>query len=62
MGDRKQRWEQEQRRNQFKKARKSGNSRQSTQNFIRATDAQWAAIKKQVLEANQKAKRERKNQ
>ena len=56
MGDRKERWEQEQRRNQYKKARKSESPRQSTQNFIRATDAQWAAIKKQVREAERRAK------
>lgn len=59
MGGRKQRWEQEQRRKQFKKARKHGKPRHDAQNFIRATDEQWAAIKKQVKEANYRARKER---
>ena len=59
MGDRKERWEQEQRRRQYQKARKHGKPRHSAQNFIRATDEQWAAIKKQIKEANYKAKKER---
>lgn len=60
MGGRKERWEKEQRRNQYKKARRRGKPRHSAQNFIRATDAQWAAIKEQVRSASTQARREKK--
>lgn len=60
MGGRRERWEKEQRRNQYKKARRRGKPRHSAQNFIRATDAQWAAIKEQVRSANTQARREKK--
>lgn len=60
MGGRKERWEKEQRRNQYKKARRRGKPRHNAQNFIRATDAQWAAIKEQVRSANTQARREKK--
>lgn len=60
MGSNRQRWEQEQRRKQFKKARKHGKPRHDAQNFIKATDAQWAAIKNQVRAAGTKARREKK--
>ena len=60
MGGRKERWQQEQRRNQYKKARRRGKPRHSAQNFIRATDAQWAAIKEQVRSASTQARREKK--
>lgn len=59
MGGRRERWEKEQRRNQYKKARRRGKPRHSAQNFIRATDAQWAAIKEQVRSANTQARREK---
>lgn len=59
MGGRKERWEKEQRRNQYKKARRRGKPRHNAQNFIRATDAQWAAIKEQVRSANTQARREK---
>lgn len=62
MGGRKERWEKEQRRNQYKKARRRGKPRHDAQNFIRATDAQWAAIKKQVKSADRQARRARKKE
>lgn len=62
MGGRKERWQKEQRRNQYKKARRRGKPRHDAQNFIRATDAQWAAIKKQVKSADRQARRARKKE
>lgn len=62
MGGRKERWQKEQRRNQYKKARRRGKPRHDAQNFIRATDAQWAAIKKQVKTADRQARRARKKE
>lgn len=60
MGERKERWQKEQRRNQYKKARRRGKPRHDAQNFIRATDAQWAAIREQVQSANKAVRREQK--
>ena len=62
MGGRKERWEKEQRRNQYKKARRRGKPRHNAQNFIRATDAQWAAIKSQVRSAGSKVRKEQKKE
>ena len=60
MGGRKERWQQEQRRDQYKKARRRGKPRHSAQNFIRATDAQWAAIKDQVRSAGKQVRKAQK--
>lgn len=60
MGERRERWQKEQRRNQYKQARKRRKPRHSAQNFIRATDAQWAAIREQVQNANKQVRREQK--
>lgn len=60
MGGRKERWEKEQRRNQYKKARRRGKPRHDAQNFIRATDAQWAAIKDQVRSAGKQVRKAQK--
>lgn len=60
MGERKERWQKEQRRNQYKRARRRGKPRHDAQNFIRATDAQWAAIREQVQNANKQVRREQK--
>lgn len=62
MGERKERWEKEQRRNQYKKARRRGKPRHNAQNFIKATDAQWAAIKQQVKTAGGKVRYEKKKE
>lgn len=62
MGERKERWEKEQRCNQYKKARRRGKPRHDAQNFIRATDAQWAAIKEQVREAGKQVRKEQKKE
>lgn len=62
MGGRKERWQKEQRRNQYKKAHRRGKPRHDAQNFIRATDAQWAAIKKQVRSANRQARQSKKKE
>lgn len=62
MGGRKERWQKEQRRDQYKRARRRGKPRHSAQNFIRATDAQWAAIKEQVRSANKAVRKEQKKE
>lgn len=62
MGWRKELWQKEQRRNQYKKARRRGKPRHDAQNFIRATDAQWAAIKKQVRSADRQARQAKKKE
>ncbi len=62
MGSNRQRWEQEQRRKQIKNARKRGSRRHNAQNFIKATDQQWDAIRNQVAAANKKINKEKKQE
>lgn len=62
MGGRRERWQQEERRKRYKKARRRGKPRHDAQNFIRATDAQWAAIKAQVRSADRQARKAKKKE
>lgn len=62
MGGRRERWQQEERRKRYKKARRRGKPRHDAQNFIRATDTQWTAIKAQVRSADRQTRKAKKKE